>query len=229
MNLQLVSPYKTCPFKCPFCCAVVDRDYPWKDNLYKTNKAKYFQRLLGAIADNDIQTVVITGDTEPTLFEDWLSECAGFIRAFFPSVKIELQTKNYNTKVFDIDRIRYSIANPEDFYRACCANKYNCGKIGFTYLLSCKLTAKDITKCRSFISEELGIQHTVKVLQYSPTGNLDIDTWIKNNTSEIIDSNRVSFKELGIWLDENCMDTEGRYIIFRIDGKVYKDWAELPA
>ena len=227
MNLQLASPYKTCPFKCSFCCAAVDRDYPWKDNLYFTDKTEYFQNLIHAIKSNNIKTVVITGDTEPTLFEEWMEECIKIIRAFFPKITIELQTKNYNTKVFNLDKIRYSIANQDDFYKMLKNKKYTNEKIGITYLYSASLNWIDIIAILTNVYNT-EMQHTIKILQPSSTGNIDIDNWIKNNSIPLSSISKELFKSLNVWIDENCMDTDGRYIIFRIDGKIYKDWAELP-
>lgn len=99
MNLQVVSPYRKCPFGCPMCIASTDYEYPYED-LYKRNEAEYIIQLRNALHGMSGK-VVITGDTEPTLFMDWVEKVIA--HSELCGRKTELQTKNY---AVDIDRLK---------------------------------------------------------------------------------------------------------------------------
>ena len=73
-------------------------------------------------------------------------------------------------------------------------------------------------------------QVTFKVLHDSKGVNPIIDEWIKNNKASeniTIDLKREIQSYHGnksIIFDENCMEAENRYMVFREDGLLYKDF-----
>jgi len=60
--------------------------------------------------------------------------------------------------------------------------------------------------------------------------NLELDDYIKNHSidNNTLNSLREDIKNyngnMSIVLDENCMDSVGRYKIFREDGNIYSTW-----
>ena len=79
MILQLCSPYTKYPFNCPMCIAATEDGGKMYDvpNLYEKDRKEYFAKLRSTIIQNKIKTVVITDNTEPTLFPIWLEELTG--------------------------------------------------------------------------------------------------------------------------------------------------------
>ena len=123
MNLQLCSPYKKCPFNCPMCIAATDDgEVNNVFNLFEAEPFEYMKKVLEATINKD--AVVITGDTEPTLFPEWISKMLKLLSLVDYNGKIELQTKNYNLGYFlhdwandGLTTVAYSATCPKDIDR----------------------------------------------------------------------------------------------------------------
>lgn len=234
MNLQLCSPYKKCPFNCPMCIAATDdgeiNNVP---NLFGENRFEYYLKLGQALRGK--KTVVITGDTEPTLFPNWISSVLNYMRNLEYQGKIELQTKNYHITSLvkewsnhDLDLVAYSATCPDDLDKVF--------KMMNTEIISCKtrlvilLTDENVdylytTSIKNFAKFS---QITFKVLQ---NPNCEEKTKVINNIKNF-DDNKLKkiidtlkeYTSCSVRVDENCMDSEGRYEIMRIDGNIYKTW-----
>lgn len=222
MNLQLVSPYKRCPYKCPFCIAAVNDDSYYDDYLYFNHPSIYFNRLLRALDVNNIDTVVITGATEPTLFEKWINEVVGCImrnQGRHP-VKIEIQTRNYHykgDKNFDIvaysyDRVPAVLPKAHTNTRHVFINNKHL----------------DIKKLIALRQSGCIDQMTVKQMQKTSHDTTDVDKYIASVYEEVTAEEIRLMEQYNIWFDFNCMASEGRYIIYRCDGNVYQTWGEPP-
>lgn len=218
MNLQLVSPYVKCPFACPFCVAAISDKSPYCDDVYTANKDEYLRRLIMIINEHNIETVVITGDTEPTLFPEWLEEVLSVLTQM--DVKIEIQTRNYKFKGDNrYDVVAYSFDKaPEKIIqsngkqtRAVFINNKN---LNLTTVLAYKANSQH--------------QVTFKQMQKTAYGIPSIDKYIDKVYKPIHDLDRIYLAESRIHYDENCMASEGRYIIYRCDGNIYQTWSEPP-
>lgn len=217
MNLQLVSPYKKCPFACPFCVAAVSETNTYDDGLYLNNKREYLIRLATAITMNNIETVVITGDTEPTLFPEWLEDVLSVLTQY--DVKIEIQTRNYkfcgdsryDVVAYSFDKVREIVWSKGKQTRAVFINNKKLNLLGVAHYRAAT-----------------GQQVTVKQMQKTAYGIASIDNYIDEVYQPIDPDGERIMEKFGVWFDENCMVSEGRYLIFRCDGEIYKTWSEPP-
>jgi len=55
MNLQVNSPYKKCPYQCPFCVAAVNDEIVFSDDFYNNNRELYLQKLMQTIQKYKIE------------------------------------------------------------------------------------------------------------------------------------------------------------------------------
>lgn len=218
MNLQVCVPYEECPFKCPMCVANGRKKF---NNLYKSDRDRYLQKLdtLGTL---DYDCFIITGGTEPTLNKEWVEEAIVALGR-----NVELQTKNYNLKGYDLyglNTLAYSITKPRELRDAW---KYR--KIDNNNRLVILLT-KDFNYLNVENFSTMGFnQITFKVLQL--TADKKTNEWIEENRMtdlsniyKIVD--HYNGNDISVRLDSNCQDSHGRYEVFREDGKTYKSWED---
>lgn len=224
MNLQVCVPYEKCPFNCPMCIAVGRKVFK---NEYKNNKINYLKCLSETLEDFEINDVVLTGNTDPTLNTYWLKDVANYIKEKNKNINIELQTKNYNLKGYNLkslDTLAYSITDVKSYLKS-----WNFRKIKGNNRLVILLT-----KEFSFLSKDnfnpMGFnQITFKVLQKGE--DKKINEWIMknkmNNYKKIYDIvDEFNGTNVSIRIDTNCQDSTNRYKIFREDSFVYNDWSE---
>lgn len=73
-------------------------------------------------------------------------------------------------------------------------------------------------------------QITFKILHDSKGINFTIDNWIKENKTSLVTVNKLKEDinnyqgNISIIFDENCMDSDNRYMVFREDGLLYSDF-----
>lgn len=227
MNLQVCLPYQPCWFNCPMCVARGHKHKYIFDNLYASDKKKYLKALKKAVCDLDKGvSVVLTGECDPTQDMNFCSDVVAVVRKYRPDLRIELQTRNYTYRGgLDLDVLSYSVVNEagynasSTFYR-----ETKEGAINRMVILLCAWTEKFSNK--NFESKGFD-QITFKVLQYSE--DPDVNKWIRNNKlpDRRLDRIRSIVRPgVSIRLDMNCQSGEGRYLIFRSDGHVYKTWEE---
>lgn len=219
MNLQVNSPYTKCPYRCPYCVAGVTADYPFPDTMYNEQPRHYFATLALIVLVNHVENVIITGSTEPTLFPKWIEQVCNTLRSF--NVGIELQTKNYNwTETFGrINVIAYS----HDCIPTHERPKHNC-TIRDVFLWNKALTSSMIIKY--FQGQPNVDQCTVKQLVSSSYNIPAIDAYIKQIDKRLTFTDKLILKENGIWIDEDCAASDGRYQIYRTDGNLYQKWSD---
>lgn len=220
MNLQVNSPYTKCPYRCPYCVAGVKEDYPFSDTLYRSNVAEYLVTLAETILKYNITTIVLTGDTEPTLFPQWLKEVCYILRGY-GGLNVELQTKNYRwTETYGVIKtIAYS--NDSIPTRPRLPHNFT---VRDTFLWNRELTSASIVKY--FKSQPNVNQCTVKQLVFSSYGIPHIDEYIQGVKKELTHTDKLILQDNGIWVDEDCSASENRYLIYRADGKVYQKWSD---
>ena len=221
MNLQITIPYQKCPFKCPMCIA---SERPVFDNYYKENDNGYINAMLTAIEDYDVDNVVLTGNTEPTLDRHWFKRVTEEIRNAYGTL-IELQTKNYNLKGYNlskIDVLAYSITNIKDYLKAWNFRKIN----GVNRLVTLLTKEFDFLTADNFSAFGFD-QITFKVLQYG--ADSVANEWVDKNKmtdlSNIYDIvERFNGADTSVRIDTSCQDSTDRYKVFREDGLVYDNW-----
>jgi adenine C2-methylase RlmN of 23S rRNA A2503 and tRNA A37 len=226
MNLQITVPYQTCPFKCPFCIANNPKVQSIFSDVYTLNKNQYFKNLLKAVFDNDITTIVITGDTEPTLNMLWFNEVASFIKAIAPQVKIELQTKNFN-----LNTLREVALSPIDVIALSIDKNSQLEKLSEIHLNG-KLKRATVVLNSEFEPSQANFygfdQVTFKEIQKGE--NEEINKWIDEHRFNKLDklAELVSkYPNASFFYDKNCMVAENRYLIFRSDGMIYTNWTSV--
>jgi len=194
------------------------------DNVYKSEPDFYHHRV-----DNEIagfyDSYIITGNTDPTLNRKWLKD---ILIDLDGCENIELQTKNYNLKGYNlcgITTLAYSIINVKDYLKA-----HSFRKIKGDNRLVILLTKEfDFLTADNF--DPMGYnQITFKVLQ--DTASEEANGWILTN--EMADLTNIyeivnkfnGNQNVSVRIDTTCQDSEGRYEIFREDGKVYNNWED---
>jgi len=202
---------------------------PVFENLYKSEYDFYKQRLITALIRNEPTDIVLTGNTDPTLDRNWLTRLSTLIadhsNNFNRKIPVELQTKNYNLKNYNlsnIDVLAYSITSVKDYLKA-----WNFRKIKRTNRLVILLT-----KEFSFLTAEnfntFGFdQITFKVLQEG--ASIEQNEWVQENSLTDLSNiyeivNRFNGTNTSVRVDTDCQNSEDRYLIFREDGKLYKEW-----
>ena len=222
MNLQVCIPYKKCPFNCPMCIATGRKKF---DDLYYNNKNEYLRVLKEKVIE--YKDIILTGDTDPTLDREWLEDVISAIREIAPTKNIELQTRNYNLKSYNLDglsTVNYSITCLSDYLKA-----WNFRNIEGVNRLVILLTDEfEIFDTSTF--NPMGFdQITFKVLQES--ADEGVNKYITRHKLKNIDKiykimNKYNGTDISVRVDENCQASENRYRIFRSDGKIYKNWSD---
>ncbi len=227
-SLQVLTPARKCIFNCPFCIAKTHEHHNLFDNNYKEKYDFWKDNYIKILTTNtDLKTVVITGTNEPMQDQDYIKEVVKITRENRPDIQIELQTRFYKKMdIFnEIDIVAYSIS---DFRLL---NKIDVVDNGARYVLILTNTFdnKSLNEILKEVPEKVK-QITFKVLHDSKGVNPVIDDWIKNNkisqnTVENLKKEIENYKgKLSIKFDENCMEAENRYMVFREDGSLYKDF-----
>ena len=227
-SLQVLTPAGKCIFNCPFCIAKTHKHHNLFDNNYKDKKNIWEQNYINIIKTNtDLKTVVITGTNEPVQDLDYIKDVIKLTRQNRNDIKIELQTRYYKKiDVFnDLDIVAYSISD----YKL--LNIIDVVDKGSRYVLILTNTFdnKSLDDILKVIPNKVK-QVTFKVLHDSKGVNPIIDEWIKNN--KVLEDTISNLKNgienyhgnRSIIFDENCMEAKNRYMVFREDGLLYKDF-----
>lgn len=227
-SLQIVTPHLDCMFDCPFCIAKAHKHLNHFEDNYTNNYLLWEENLINTIISNeDLKYVVITGTNEPMQSKECVRDIINTIRSINEEIQIEIQTRYYTPdEIYDLlDVVAYSISNPRMIKRMKPKGKVQ----RYVFILTDHFnnyTLEDILA----LTQNTVSQITFKVLQDSNGENLEFDEYIKNHSVDERTLNNLrqdiaSYEgDLSIRLDENCMDSIGRYEIFREDGNVYASW-----
>lgn len=237
MNLQLVSPFKVCPYKCPHCVSALDEPYPY-ENLYESNHDTYMARLQQLLMVSNYKSITITGMTEPTLFPEWITEVFTLIKKLGIKSEITLQTHDYTygtghwQDVLPFDFIAYSVDKPiTKLPPLLTTRQYK--KVTPRLVI---IDNKSLDLCfYEQIAAQLPhwTQVTVKAMQETSNGSAKTDAYIRSVRRDPV-RDRLFFEAVRNTFEKNkqhyrfdayCLDSEGRYVIFREDGNLYKDWS----
>lgn len=173
------------------------------------------------------QDVVLTGDTDPTLNIEWLKKVTRFLTLFKYKVGVEIQTHNYLWKGLNGIAVNaFSITTLKDAARIPTIRTFT----GLNRLVV--LGTKELLQY--FLENDVDLsefqQLTLKALQHTASKVDAVDDYIDSVSCEetLLQQAAAKFEDLGLQvkIDLNCQDAEGRYAIFREDGKLYNSWEE---
>lgn len=223
MNLQVCVPYQKCVYSCPMCIAKGHKHNYEFENLYDEWQGKYEENLRQIFRDYFINDIVITGECEPTQNMKFVKNIISVSERNGKST--ELQTHNYNLNVKDLKGLNvlsYSITNSKAYLKS-----HSFPKIKGINRLVILLT-KDFEFLNKENFDAMGYnQITFKVLQHGE--DEAVNKWIDENKLqdlskiyEIIEHYNGS--KVSVRIDTSCMNSKGRYYVFRSDGKLYENW-----
>ena len=231
-SLQIVTPHLECIYKCPFC---ISKAHPYTshfDNNYNHNFELWKDNLIKVLLDNkDLAYVVITGTNEPMQSPECVNDIINIVREFRPDISIEIQTRWYNKNDIykELDTTCYSISNAYYLDKI----KPVGNNMRYVIILTDSFNGLTLDNYLSLIPKEVN-QITFKTLQNSSSHDTEIDGWIDEHrvdeeTLKRLEQDVANYKgNISIRMDKTCMDATDRYMVFREDGYLYRDWDELP-
>ena len=227
-SLQVVTPFIKCMFNCPFCITKAQEHHNIFDNNYTNDHLRWESNLIDTITnDEELKYVVITGNNEPMQSKDCVRDIINIVRKTREDIQIEIQTRYYpEDEVYDLlDVVAYSISNPHMIKRIVPRGKIK----RYVIILTDDFNNYRLSDLLELIPEDVS-QLTFKVLQDSDGVNPELDEYIKNHSidAKSLYALQEDIKNyngsMSIMFDENCMDSIGRYKIFREDGNIYSTW-----
>ena len=184
--------------------------------------------LIRVINENkDLKYVVITGTNEPMQSKKCVSDICDIVKTANKDIQIELQTHYYKQDdVYNkIDVVAYSISDIKLLNRI-----KPIGKIQrYVLIMTDSYNGYSLDEILKLIPDSVK-QITFKKLIDTNGVNLKVDKYISIHSIDDKTLNRLiidvdNYKgDLSIRMDLDCMNCEGRYKIFREDGKVYDNW-----
>lgn len=227
-SLQVVTPHIKCSYNCPFCIAKAHAHGNNFINNYHDNYELWKNNLINVIKENnDLKYVVITGTNEPMQSIDCVNDIIDIVRDNNSNIQIEIQTHYYkeNDVFKKLDVTAYSIP----YFNQIKIVKPHGNINRYVIILTDTFNYHTLDDIIKTIPSNV-TQLTFKVLQDSNGLNKTFDDYINGHriNKDKLDKLRKDILDykgnLSIRLDENCMDAEGRYKVFREDGNLYNNW-----
>ena len=227
-SLQVVTPYTKCMFNCPFCISKGQAHHNIFEDNYTNNHEIWRNNLINTISnDDELKYVVITGNNEPMQSKDCVRDIVNIVREFRNDIQIEIQTRYYPAdEVYDLlDVVAYSISDPKLISKIKPRGKIK----RYVIILTDDFNNYKLEDILNNMPKDVS-QLTFKLLQDSEGVNPALDEYIRNhdidqNTLDMLREDIKNYNgNISIMLDENCMDSIGRYKIFREDGNIYSTW-----
>lgn len=240
MNLQISVPHQKCVYSCPMCVARAHRNEGAFENLYKTNKREWYNKLHQTIYDGDYNSIVLTGECDPTQDMAYCEEVIAAIDDHSPTPTVEFTTHNqkavrtllasYWGKKVDV--VTLSVTNVREYLNAWRFPERN-AFFSPIYRMVILLTEEfEFLNVNNF--NTMGFdQITFKTLQHGEDAG--VNAWIDSNKMseeglaeirKIVDKYN-SHETCSVRLDTSCQDAANRYEIFRSDGEVYDSWEAM--
>lgn len=213
--IHALSPFVTCPFDCPFCCAKDN-----ETNQYTELTKDYWINMEKSIADGSYQNIMLSGDTEPTLFPEWLKGMVNISNKY--SIITELRTHNYKYSPKDthFNQVWYSITDVQTLRRLSELWLHGikfADEVNFAILINKDFSAQDIISIRQLLPEsKITIRYLLDVC-----GSDDIAQWVKLNRYMFDEQTEILLEEYGIRIKKEYSE---EYDILRQDGKIYHEW-----
>lgn len=240
MNLQISVPYQKCVYSCACCVARGHKNQGTFENLYKTNKKEWYNKLHQTIYDGDYNSIVLTGECDPTQDMAYCEDVISVIDDHSPTPTVEFTTHNqkavrtllasYWGKKVDV--VTLSVTNVREYLNAWRFPERN-AFFSPIYRMVILLTEEfEFLNVNNF--NTMGFdQITFKTLQHGEDAS--VNAWIDNNKMseeglveirKIVDKYN-SHETCSVRLDTSCQDATNRYEIFRSDGKMYDSWEAM--
>ena len=160
---------------------IEDKQSLFSDLFYEKHPVEYIERLISIVKEYDIDTVVITGSTEPTLFLDWIEKVVTSVRPYVR--QIEIQTRNYQFMGMEgIDVVAYSYSEIPN-------NEHELPHYGImrnVFIYNDTMTPEDLINFW-LLSKNIS-QMTVKQMIKSSYGDARIDEYIRAHKKDITPS-----------------------------------------
>ena len=229
-SLQVVTPHMECIFNCPFCIAKTHEHNNKFVNNYELNFDMWKNNLIKVINENaDLKYIVITGTNEPMQSKNCVNDIIDTVREVNKDIQIEIQTHYYKQdNLFDmVDVVAYSIDNISLLNKIKPSGKMN----RFVLVLTDSFDNYSLDDIIRLIPDNVS-QLTLKCLHDSKGVNKEVDEYILNHKVDKGTLDRLKeeinnyYGNLSIRLDEFCMDSKGRYKVFREDGMIYDNWEQ---
>lgn len=240
MNLQVSVPHQKCVYSCPMCVARSHSNEGTFENLYKTNKKEWYNKLHQTIYDGDYNSIVLTGECDPTQDMAYCEDVISVIDDHNPTPTVEFTTHNQKAvKTLlasywgkKVDVITLSITNVREYLNAWRFPERN-AFFSPIYRMVILLTKEfEFLNVNNFNTMGFN-QITFKTLQHGE--DADVNKWIDSNKMseeglaeirKIVDKYN-SHETCSVRLDTSCQDATNRYEIFRSDGNVYDSWEAM--
>lgn len=230
-SLQVLTPNKKCIFNCPFCISKSHKHNNTFVNNYENNYKLWESNFIKVLKENkDLKNIVITGTNEPMQDEKCVDDIINITRKYRSDINIELQTRYYKeSKVFSkLDVVAFSVS---DFRLLKIIKKTN-NVTRIVIILTDSFNSKSLKDIIYEMDKNIE-QLTFKVLHDSNGFNVDMDNWIKKHKTDKITIENLKKDidnyngNISIIFDETCMDSTNRYMVYREDGNLYKDFEEV--
>lgn len=238
LNLQLCMPNEKCIFNCAYCISKGKKhNYEFAD-LFTAAPTIYEKRLRNAYRMRQYKSITLTGEADPTQNFDFIKRTLNILldekTKMGLDTTIEIQTKNTKASLiaFPFSVVAYSIDNIKSFEQVFEIKQM------YYVIDNPTIIRPVIILTNTWTKEQLETvlrrskffkQVTFKVLQHGESQK--VNDWIDNNRFEHndwlaakIEEAKETNKFTSFFFDVDCMNTEGRYEIFRSDGKVYATW-----
>lgn len=162
--------------------------------------------------------------------EKCVDDIINITRKYRSDINIELQTRYYKeSKVFSkLDVVAFSVS---DFRLLKIIKKTN-NVTRIVIILTDSFNSKSLKDIIYEMDKNIE-QLTFKVLHDSNGFNVDMDNWIKKHKTDKITIENLKKDidnyngNISIIFDETCMDSTNRYMVYREDGNLYKDFEEV--
>ena len=240
MNLQISVPHQKCVYSCPMCVARSHANEGTFENLYKTNKKEWYNKLHQTIYDGDYNSIVLTGECDPTQDMAYCEDVISVIDDHSPTPTVEFITHNqkavrtllasYWGKKVDV--VTLSVTNVREYLNAWRFPERN-AFFSPIYRMVILLTEEfEFLNVNNF--NTMGFdQITFKTLQHGEDAG--VNAWIDSNKmseEDLVEIRKIvdkynSHETCSVRLDTSCQDDTNRYEIFRSDGKVYDSWEAM--
>lgn len=240
MNLQISVPHQKCVYSCPMCVARSHANEGTFENLYKTNKKEWYNKLHQTIYDGDYNSIVLTGECDPTQDMAYCEDVISVIDDHSPTPTVEFTTHNqkavrtllasYWGKKVDV--VTLSVTNVREYLNAWRFPERN-AFFSPIYRMVILLTEEfEFLNVNNF--NTMGFdQITFKTLQHGEDAG--VNAWIDSNKmseEDLVEIRKIvdkynSHETCSVRLDTSCQDATNRYEIFRSDGKVYDSWEAM--
>ena len=241
MNLQVSVPYQKCVYKCPFCIAKGHKNQNTFANLYAADHREWQKKFEKALTEGNYDSVVLTGECDPTQDMRYCDDIISIIRNMrgkTPTIEFTTHNQKFENALSSVpnghkvDVVTLSVTNVREYLNAWrVPHKHAFFEPTYRMVIL-------LTKEFEFLTPEnfntMGFdQITFKTLQYGEDG--DVNRWIYENkmSDEHVDKIREivekfnSHSNCSVRLDTSCQTAEGRYHIFRSDGKLYDSWEAM--